>query len=72
MSLAANISAALRAICFSWVNSSFLASCWVRVLPPSARERVRRSAQSARTMAAGSMPWCLSNRLSSTEMTASI
>ena len=30
MSLAANISAALRAICFSWVNSSFLASCWVR------------------------------------------
>ena len=29
----------------------FFASCWVRVLPPSASERVRRSVHSARTMA---------------------
>ena len=70
MSLAANISAALRAICFSWVNSSFLASCWVMVLPPSAKLPVRRSVTSARAMDTGSTPLWWVKRESSAEITA--
>ena len=41
---------------FSWLKNRFLASCWVMVLPPSAKDIVRISFQSARPMAMTSIP----------------
>ena len=70
MSMAAKASAALRVSRFSCVNRAFLASCWVRVLPPSASDRVRRSYSSARKMAPGSMPLWVMKCSSSVQITA--
>ena len=66
-----NTSAILRVKRFSWVKNRFFATCWVMVLPPWSRLRVRRSWTAARRMAMGSMPLCCAKRWSSTATTAS-
>ena len=48
----------LREIVRSWVRNRFLASCWVRVEPPSTAPFPVASRRTAREMPSGSMPKC--------------